>query len=788
MSALSTMDAALEYAKRGWPVLPVHTVTEGGCSCGRVECAWPGKHPWTPNGVKDATTDEATIRHWWAERPSANVGIATGTGRGPAVIDVDPRNGGTESLAELGRQFGPLPETICVETGDGLHFYFASPASGALRGRVIAPGVELKGDGQYVVAPPSAHRSGRQYRMRRGLESIAMAPLPVWIHPSPGAQRSAVPGGATSIEPPLSRRIAGGERNTELTRVAGSLRRAGGDDETILAALLAVNARRCDPPLEDHEIRRIARGMMRYPPGASVAETRPPTENGNLLREGSSLLVEVRTGRGARDVVTVHRRNQEQALLVDTVNLISERARKDVVSRLPEDVRAEAGPLLESLALDLTGRTNGSKPREAQGQAITFQDPDPWPEEVDGDRLLDDLYGTYSRFLALPDGAAESLALWTLHAHTYDAGDVSPILALLSPERRCGKTRALQLMDALVPRPLLASNVSPAALFRTVEKFRPTLLVDEADTFLRMNEELRGILNGGHTRRGAVVIRTVGDDHEPRAFHTWAPKAIALIGALPPTLEDRSIAISMRRRMATERIESLRIDRLVELESLRRQASRWARDNMESLRAADPGIPPGLNDRAADNLRPLLAIADLAGGRWPERARQVALLVSGQGEEGETIRVQLLADIRRVFKGKATDKMSSRDLVFGLIALEGRPWGEWRAGRPMTQVSLARMLRPFSIHPHMLRVGQETGRGYCVEDLEDAFSRYVPPDPKQAQQSDEDAPRPLAANRNIAQIVAPERRPETPRGDSFVADVTSGEPQQDDVSRPAEAT
>jgi hypothetical protein len=182
-------------------------------------------------------------------------------------------------------------------------------------------------------------------------------------------------------------------------------------------------------------------------------------------------------------------------------------------------------------------------------------------------------------------------------------------------------------------------------------------------------------------------------------------------------------------------------------------------------------------------------LADLAGGRWPERARQVALLASGQSEEDETIRVQLLADIRRVFRGKEIDRVSSRDLVFSLIALEGRPWGEWRAGKPMTQVSLARMLKPFGIHPHMLRIGQETGRGYRSEDFEDAFSRYVPPDPKQAQQSDEDAPRPQVPGRNSAEIVAPERRPETPRRDCGVTDVAApenGELPQDDASPPGE--
>src|SRR5262249_16474230 len=151
-------------------------------------------------------------------------------------------------------------------------------------------------------------------------------------------------------------------------------------------------------------------------------------------------------------------------------------------------------------------------------------------------------------------------------------------------------------------------NITPAALFRAVERFQPTLLVDELETFLEGHEELRGVLNGGHVRRGAKVVRTVGEDFEPRIFSVWAPKALAYIGRLPGTLEDRSIRIPMRRRAQGEVLERFRIDRLEDFQPLRRRSTRWSQDNLPSLRISDPIVPAQLDDRAADNWRPLFAI------------------------------------------------------------------------------------------------------------------------------------------------------------------------------------
>ena len=165
----------------------------------------------------------------------------------------------------------------------------------------------------------------------------------------------------------------------------------------------------------------------------------------------------------------------------------------------------------------------------AGGSAVLFPEPEPWPDEVDGAVLLDALAKTFTRHVVLPVGGADAAALWTLHAHAHDTAAISPILAITSPTPECGKTTLLTLLGALVPKPLAASNITAAPLFRAVEKWRPTLLIDEADTFLRDSDELRGVINSGHNRGTAFVIRSVGDDHEPRRFMTWAPRARALI-------------------------------------------------------------------------------------------------------------------------------------------------------------------------------------------------------------------------------------------------------------------
>ena len=399
--------------------------------------------------------------------------------------------------------------------------------------------------------------------------------------------------------------------------------------------------------------------------------------------------------------------------------------REKYVRTLTGKLSAPARFFDTALADSLPGGGGSTDPE--QGRALTFAHPPPWPQAVDGAELLGDLKDAFRRFVVLADAALTVLALWVVHTYAFDVAWITPRLAITSPEKRCGKTLVLTLLRYLVAKPLMTANASPAAIFRCVEDVRPTLLIDEADTFLRGKDELRGILNSGHQRDGCV-LRTVGDDHEPRAFSTFSPSAIAMIGQLPDTLADRAIAVRMARKKTTERVERLRMDRLGPFEELRRRAQRWANDTRQLLEHADPEVPDELNDRAADNWRSLLAIADAAAGPWPALARQAAIETSSSKGDDLSARVRLLEDLQAVFERRSVNRLFSRDIVTELIGMEDRPWPEWKKGKPLTVRQLAILLPSRSASNRDISGSvNKPARGYQLEDFEDAFERYLVP-------------------------------------------------------------
>jgi putative DNA primase/helicase len=382
--------------------------------------------------------------------------------------------------------------------------------------------------------------------------------------------------------------------------------------------------------------------------------------------------------------------------------------------------------ILDKLVAAERARLNpddGSK----QGHAIAFPDPEPWPDPVAGAALLDNLAAAIRKYVVLSDHARDACALWVVHTYLTDRFLISPRLGVRSPTKGCGKTLLIDILDRLVARSLPTANVTAAAIFRVIEAHRPTLLVDEADTFLYDNDELRGVLNSGH-RKGGAVLRTVGDDYEPRSFATYSPCVIALIGALPDTLHDRAVIVDLKRRLPSEKVDPFRPDRAGYLDVLARTAVRWAKDSADRIGAADPVMPAGIINREADNWRPLLAIADVAGGEWPERARKAAEAAHiAAADDAESRLELLLGDIRDAFANKA--EMASADLVKALVELEGRPWAELgKTRKPLTQNGLARRLKPLGIAPQ--KIGPGTGRlnGYARAHFEEAFGRYLGPD------------------------------------------------------------
>jgi len=363
---------------------------------------------------------------------------------------------------------------------------------------------------------------------------------------------------------------------------------------------------------------------------------------------------------------------------------------------------------------------------------------DPWDETL-GAELLADVHEFLGRFVAYPsEDARVAHALWIAHAHLLDAWESTPRIAFLSPEPGSGKTRALEITQTLVPRPVEAVNVTPAYLFRKVadEAGRPTILFDEIDTVFgpkaKDNEEIRGLLNAGH-RRGAVAGRCVvrGKLIETEEIPAYCAVALAGLGGLPDTILSRSVIVRMRRRAPTEKVEPYRHrDHAPQGHELRERLSEWAASVEPLLTNARPSMPDSVVDRDADVWEPLLAIADEAGGIWPERARVAAVALVADSKRGTpSLGIRLLADLRAVFR--TDDHLATEDILAKLHKLEESPWGDLR-GKPLDARGLAQRLRPYDVKPTTVRILASTPKGYRREDLHDAWVRYLGPPPNES--------------------------------------------------------
>lgn len=350
-------------------------------------------------------------------------------------------------------------------------------------------------------------------------------------------------------------------------------------------------------------------------------------------------------------------------------------------------------------------------------------------------RLLDRVHNYLGRFIAYPSShAAIAHVLWIAHTHAMDAWESTPRLAALSPEPGSGKTRLLELTETLVPRPVEAVNVTPAYLFRKVadENGRPTILFDEIDTVFgpkaKDNEEIRGLLNAGH-RQGAVAGRCVvrGKIIETEEIPAYCAVALAGLDDLPDTIRSRAILIRMRRRAPGETVQPYR-RRLhaAEGHALRDELAGLIANAETLLRDAMPDMPPEIVDRDADVWEPLIAIADWAGGDWPQWVRVAAVtLVTAAKAGAPSLGVRLLSDVRTVF-GDA-EYLTTAKLIDKLCALDESPWGDMK-GKPIDARSVARWLARYDVKPKTIRAGVSLAKGYTRESLHDAWQRYLPPE------------------------------------------------------------
>lgn len=363
----------------------------------------------------------------------------------------------------------------------------------------------------------------------------------------------------------------------------------------------------------------------------------------------------------------------------------------------------------------------------SENDNLLFIETEPWPTPIDPATLLTDIVSTIQRFIVCPKEVSHAVALWIAMTWFIDVVEVAPLAVITSPERRCGKTQLLTLLGRLSARAITASNISPAALFRTIEASSPTLLLDEADSFMKDNEDMRGLLNSGHTRDSAYVIRTVGENFTPTKFSTWGAKALASIGHIADTLMDRAVILELRRRLPHEKVERIRRYTKSNLfDDLRAKLARFAEDYCEDVRDAQPPLPDSLNDRAQDNWETLLAIAMTAGDEWLKIGTTAALKLTGSETAVQTIGTDLLSDIQEIFVQNKCERISTEDLIKALCANEEEPWKTYSKGFPITPRQLANKLKAYGIHSKSIRIGDTTAKGYEKDKFADAFSRYIP--------------------------------------------------------------
>ncbi|MFD5062963.1 MULTISPECIES: DUF3631 domain-containing protein [unclassified Streptomyces] len=366
---------------------------------------------------------------------------------------------------------------------------------------------------------------------------------------------------------------------------------------------------------------------------------------------------------------------------------------------------------------------------------------------IDGAALLTEVERFHRRFNVFPREAAYvAVALWDAHAHLLDAFDSTPRLAFLSPEPGSGKSRALEVVETLVPRPMLAVNARAAALFRSVSDpaGRPTILFDEIDTVFGPkagdNEELRGFLNAGH-RRSGVTYRCIGDGGNQTVveFPSYTAVSVAGLGYLPDTITTRSVIIRMRRRARNEKAEPFRA-RLHEAEGhkLRDRLAQWADQVRDDIAGRWPEMPEGVTDRPADVWEPLLSVADAAGGDWPERARTACmeLVNAARADDKGSLGIRLLTDLRDYVMA-GIDRMPTVAILDRLCALDEAPWADM-SGRPLDSRSLAKMLGEYMttdntpVKARNIKSAGTVLKGYYAADLHDAWQRYCPPPPSGA--------------------------------------------------------
>jgi putative DNA primase/helicase len=359
------------------------------------------------------------------------------------------------------------------------------------------------------------------------------------------------------------------------------------------------------------------------------------------------------------------------------------------------------------------------------------EDTEPYPRAINPSDVLNEVRAAFNRHAILPPHADVAMTLWCIFTWFIECAPIAPLLVIRAPESECGKTTVKDIVELFVKRPLSNEGITLAALFRVVEQVKPTLLLDDADSWLLRDpkDERHSLINSGH-KRGGRVVRCAPVTLVLQSFSTFCAKAIIFIGRSKDTLHNRSIEVLLRRKVAGEIISPLRAADRGQYDLLRTKLARMEIDYSLAFAKARPSLPPGLENRAADNWEPLFVIADIAGGAWPELARAAAQALASR-EPVVSTGAELLADIAQIFEARDMDKISTSDLLQALCDDPEAMWSTYNRGRAITPRQIATRLAEYSIGPKTIRFGyQNTAKGYERVQFQDAFERYLHTMPK----------------------------------------------------------